>query len=690
MRWFQLAFTEDDPGQFSPQFWIDYFKEIHADGACLSAGGGIAFYPTKIPYHGKARGLGEQNPFGDMVAGCKTLGMRVLARLDTHAMPEEVFAVHPEWAACSADGKPRRHWTAKDLYLTCPYTGYNFEMMIDVVREIVSEYPVDGLFGNRVNTLGVCYCPGCQDLYRKATGSPIPLDTDPGTTDGRRYWAWSEARIMQLIDLWNRTAKAIAPNSFFIPGGDRRATIDYDGRLFGERMPILFADRQARNTDPGYTHTGEFVWNSGRFAKEMRALMFDKPVSSIISVGVEEPYRWKDSVQAAPEIRIWTASALAQGARPWITKFNGKPFDRSWMPVVSDIYNWCHRNERYLRNTANLARVGMVLDLRGPALQGGTANRPGLLDYRLGFYEALLESRIAFDEIDMAYLDLEHLRRFRVLVLPNIALMSDAQCDVIRAYVTGGGRVVATHATSLYDEYGTIRRDFGLADLFGCRFTGKIDERVPNSYLTLRHPHPALLGLGDIPRIIGATKRVHVEAVDRTIVPPLTLVPSYQDLPMERVFTDTPLTDIPMAFCREVGQGRVAYLPIDIDRSFGELRHGGHLAILHAMVTWAADEVGPMTVEGPGLVDIAYWRQHKSLAAHLVNYTNPMALGGAFREAIRTGPYRVSLQLPKDATLTSVRLLEANLTPVSRREGDRLIVDVPDILYHEVVAIDLV
>ena len=35
MRWAQLAFTDDDPGNFDPQLWLNYFKRIHADGACL-------------------------------------------------------------------------------------------------------------------------------------------------------------------------------------------------------------------------------------------------------------------------------------------------------------------------------------------------------------------------------------------------------------------------------------------------------------------------------------------------------------------------------------------------------------------------------------------------------------------------------------------------------------------------------
>ena len=47
MRWAQLTLVENDPGQFDPQFWLDYFRRIHADAACLSAGGVVAYYLIK-------------------------------------------------------------------------------------------------------------------------------------------------------------------------------------------------------------------------------------------------------------------------------------------------------------------------------------------------------------------------------------------------------------------------------------------------------------------------------------------------------------------------------------------------------------------------------------------------------------------------------------------------------------------
>src|SRR6185437_14149934 len=34
MRWAQVAFVEDDPGNYDPAFWLDYFKKTHVDAAC--------------------------------------------------------------------------------------------------------------------------------------------------------------------------------------------------------------------------------------------------------------------------------------------------------------------------------------------------------------------------------------------------------------------------------------------------------------------------------------------------------------------------------------------------------------------------------------------------------------------------------------------------------------------------------
>ena len=69
MRWVQLTLVENDPGTFDPKFWLDYFRSLHADAATLSAGGIVAYYPTKVPLHHRSAWLGESDPFGTLVAG---------------------------------------------------------------------------------------------------------------------------------------------------------------------------------------------------------------------------------------------------------------------------------------------------------------------------------------------------------------------------------------------------------------------------------------------------------------------------------------------------------------------------------------------------------------------------------------------------------------------------------------------
>src|SRR5438270_10596381 len=144
MRWAQLTLVENDPGRYDPKFWLDYFRRIHADAACLSAGGCVAYYPTKIPLHWRSPFMGDTDPFGDLVAGCRKLNMVVVARTDPHAVHQDVYDAHPDWIAVNAQGQKRRHAASPDLWITCALGPYNFEYMTHVAKETVSGYRVDG------------------------------------------------------------------------------------------------------------------------------------------------------------------------------------------------------------------------------------------------------------------------------------------------------------------------------------------------------------------------------------------------------------------------------------------------------------------------------------------------------------------------------------------------------------------
>jgi hypothetical protein len=680
MRWAQLTLVENDPGRFDPQFWLDYFKRLHADAACLSAGGIVAYYPTEIPLHHRSAWLGDTDPFGTLVAGCRALGMRVIARTDPHAVREDVKAAHPDWINVRADGQPYRHWANPDLWVTCALGPYNFEFMDRVHREIVSKYQVDGIFVNRWAGSGDCYCVHCQENFRAATGQDLPRGADRTDPPHRQLRAWRIARLTELWKAWDATIRAANPEARVIPNGppDLKAAI--------ELAEIQFTDNQARR---GLTPP----WANGRKAKEYRSVMGRKPVGGIFSVGLEEPYRWKDSVQSEPEVRLWVAEGAANGMRPWFTKFSGTLYDRRWLPIVERIYDWHARHERYLRNETPLARVALLLSEQTAAVHTGVAQGDRPADHVLGMYHALVEARVPFEIVHEALLTPAELDRFKLLILADAAALSDAQCAAIRAYVQRGGSLVATFASSLYDERGMRRADFGLADVFGVSFDGGFDGPMQNSYLSLdadpatARRHPVLEGLEDTPRIINGVYRARVRP-SGSFPSPLTLIPTYPDLPMEDVYPRVTHTDTRELYLRETGASRVAYVPWDIDRTFWEVMAVDHGRLLGNIVAWAVNEPPPVAVTGPGLVDVTVWRQRESMTVHLVNLTNPMMMKGPLREVIPIGPLTVTIRMPAGLRARRVQLLTAGGTPRVAGTGT-LTVTVPSVGVHEVVAIDI-
>jgi Hypothetical glycosyl hydrolase 6 len=681
MRWAQLTLVENDPGRFDPRFWLDYFKRIHADAATLSAGGIVAYYPTKIPLHHRSAWLGDADPFGTLVRGCRELGMVVVARTDPHAVRDEVRAAHPDWIAVGADGAPRRHWANPALWITCALGPYNFEFMDQVHREIVGAYAVDGIFANRwAPQGGDCYCGHCQRNFRAATGLELPRTADRRDPGRRAYIEWRKARLTELWKHWDTSVRRTRAAARFIPNGPP------DFKTAGDLAEIQFADYQARR---GLTPP----WGNGHRAKEYRSVMGARPVGGIFSVGLEEPYRWKDSVQSEPEIRVWVAEGTANGMRPWFTKFSGVLYDRRWLPIVERIYAWHHRHERYLRNVAPLARVAMLYSEQTETYHPGVGPGDRADDHVLGMYHALVESRVPFELVHEAFLTPDHLDRFKLLILADAAALSDAQCDAIRGFVSRGGSLLATFASSLYDEVGTRRADFGLADVFGVRFDGRVDGPMQNSYLNLDaqpdgRRHPILRGLDDASRIVNGVFRVAVTPTAE-FPSPLTLIPSYPDLPMEDVFPRVARTDTRELYLREQGKSRIAYFPWDIDRTFWDVMAVDHLCLLRNAIEWTCNEPPPVEIDGPGILDVTVWRQRDSMTVHLVNLTNPMMMKGPLRETFPIGPLRARIRIPAGVRTERVHLLTAGTSPAARTENGVLTVTVPAVEVHEVIAIEL-
>ncbi|MBS1606580.1 MAG: beta-galactosidase trimerization domain-containing protein [Bacteroidetes bacterium] len=694
MRWAQLAFVENDPKRYDPDLWLDYFRLIHADGALLSAGGVVAFYPTNIPFHHRSDWLGNSDPVGYMIKGCRKMNMSVVLRTDPHATRQDMFDAHPDYISVTADGKPRRHWANPELWVTCAYGPYNLVFMTDVHREIMERYQPDGIFSNRWAGHGICYCRHCTENFKKATGLDLPRSERRLDPVYQKWEAWRKDRLREVWFTWDGEIRKHRAGSRFIPNGfpDKLET--------GKYADFFFADQQARR---GIIPP----WSNAMGAKELRAGLGMKPIVNIFSVGVEEEYRWKDSVQSDAEIRIWVAEGVAAGMRPCFVKFGAYIYDKRWMKAVEKMYDAYHRNEAYLNNTAPLARIGLVYSEQTNQKYGGKPWQEKSNEHALGIYQALVEDHLPFEMVNDKLLDAGHLNGFKLLILPNIAALSDSQCRQLKDFVAAGGSLVATFETSLYDQDGRPRDDFGLSGLLGVSVdpatasgtggqTDPVEGPMRNSYLRIKSDHQVVQGLEDSYKIINSVYRVKVKP-NVSFPDPVTLIPTYPDLPMEDVYPRQEETGVRELYLREPAAtpagsnqargGRVAYFPGDLDRSFWQMLSTDHSRLLRNTIRWALEEPPIVILETKGVIDVAVWAQKNSMTVHLVNLTNPMYMKGPFRDILPVDA-GVRIHIPTDKKLAAVHLLMSGVTPEVRHEGSVISLDIKQIEDHEVIALD--
>jgi hypothetical protein len=696
MRWVQIALTEADSGQYDPRWWLDLFKRAHVNGICITAGGVAAFYPTRIPFHHRAPLMKDgDDMFGDIVRPAQKMGITIVARTDSHTCLNDAAAAHPEWLNIDENGNPRKHKSFPETRkITCAMGAYNFDFMTQVHREIADLYQIDGLFCNRWQAWarGMCYCETCQQLFREFSGMDLPRRHSE-TLALQRYSEWETTRLTELWKLWDGEIRKIKPTARYF------SNVGIDIDRAAELAPTYLCEAQSRgNSAP---------WSFGYRGDQMRTIF--GPKKRIIGLaGMTLSSR--HSVAPEAEVKIWLLSAITNGLSPWLLKSSARNWDNRWIPAIEKIYGWHHANEKYMCNEGNLARVAILFrknDPRNPLIGSGASTAEGgdkgIDDAgriqgvpandevaATGMYQALVESRIPFEMAYSRKLESADIDRYKLLILPNVANLTDTECEKLRQYVRRGGSLLATFETSLYAN-GAQRPNFGLSDLFGVAYAGGTESTGPNGYIRLEHDtnHEILKGLEGIQQVVSTGQHVKVQAATSFTNPPLTRIPSYPTDPMEGIFPPIPKTDIPEVYVRTIDEhSRVVYFPGDIDATFASGIAPDLALLIRNSVEWAMNEPQSVTVSGPGILDVTCWRQANSMTVHMLNCTNSYMLRSAYREDIPVGPQRVTVRVPVERTIRDAKLLVAGVRPIVERVGNTLTTTVPSVVDHEVVAID--
>ena len=703
-RWGQTNITEKDPERYDIPWWRQFWKRTKVQGVIINSGGIVAYYPSKFPLQHRAEFLGNRDLYGDLCKAAHDDGLVVVARMDSNRTAEDFFKAHPDWFTRDSSGNPYR---AADKYITCVNSPYYDEYLPGVLTEIIERSHPEGFADNSWSGLprtSICYCENCSRKFREAEEAALPHRHDWSDPVYRKWIEWNYRRRIEIWDLNNGTTKAAGgPDCLWFGMNSGSVTAQSHSfrdckAIFG-RAPMVFLDHQARgpagfeeNANTGKLVHGVLGWD--KIAPESMAMyQAGRPTFRLAS-------------KPAPEARMWMIEGFAGGIQPWWHYVGAYGEDRRMYNTPERLMAWYAANEQYLVNRRPLATVGLVWSQRNTDYYG-QERAAELVDapYR-GFAEAMMRARIPCVPVNVDHIEREG-GRLNTLILPDLAVMSDEQCAAVRKFVSAGGALIASGVTSLYDEWGDARRDLALADVFGAHFAGKPgDEKswaaqTQHTYLRLtperrgsvwgpetgREPqaagqrHAVLRGFDetDILPFGGALGPLKL---DGGVIVPLTFVPPFPIYPPETAWMRQEKTDLPGL----VLNGRVAFLPADIDRRYARDPLPDYATLLANLVRWGAAEDVPLHAEGPGVFDCNLYTQPGRLIVHVVNLT--FTGRTPIDEVVPVGPLKLRLRLPEDVHGRSFKLLVSQTSGTARAEGGWVRVELPSVTDHEVLVVE--
>ena len=712
-RWGQTNITELDPVQYDIGWWREYWKRTAVQGVIVNAGGIVAYYPSKFPLQYRAQYLNGRDLFGEVTEAAHHDGLVVMARMDSNRTAENFYEAHPEWFARMADGKPYR---AADKYITCINSPYYDEYLPEVLREIIERSHPEGFTDNSWSGMGrdsICYCDNCQRKFRAKAGAAIPARANWDDPAYRQWILWNYERRTELWEFNNRVTQG-AGGAECIWSGMNSGSVTSQASSFRDlkeicgRAHILMLDHQRRTDSTGFQQNGDT-------GKRVHSLMgWGKLAAESMAMYEAGRNSFRVASKPAAEARMWMIAGIAGGIQPWWHHIGAYHEDRRMYRTAEPVMQWHKANEAYLMHRKPVASVGLLWSQRNTDFYGRD-DAAELVDAPYeGFAQALLRARIPYVPVHAG--DLRgKAEGITVLVLPNVGGLSDDECLAIRDFVRGGGSLIATGESSLYNEWGEARADFGLAELLRVHMQGKPAAARPrrsaaaqlHTYLRL---HPEFRGRVDGPKngkeppatgtrhavlagfeetdLIPFGGALQALRVDEGALVPLTFVPDFPVYPPETSWMREPDTSIPGLVLSEArGGGRVAYLAADLDRRYFRELLPDHASVLANLVRWAAGDSIPLRVSGAGLIDCHLYRQEQRLVLHLVNLTSAATWRAPIDELIPVGPVQVSVKLPAGiAGRTAKLLVSAGSAPLRVSEGWATFT-VKTILDHEVVVV---
>lgn len=403
-------------------------------------------------------------------------GVNVLVYFNCASFLPETRYKYPEWLSYDEKGNP--NMSMYDTGMAACVNSPEFRKWQTGVIKDLAKYDIKGLFldGNCFRT-GTCYCPNCRRLYREQYGSEMPSKSDKKNPEWRKLRQFQIDSVASYYRCMSEALKEEKPDALFYVNSALRSPNWPTGKQ--NRKIMQYMDALLAEGGFLYYDIKSPIWKTECENKLFVTQSGGKPVVSAMAI---DHKKWNWYQLPAAEWRLMMYGAVAAGAHASAGTtglFNNADYA---IDIVKGVFDVITRNEASLYPTINKAKVAIVWsNVNADFYMGGsvsltdfqqgvkTADAGDLHQEFEGFYDSSFRRGIASDVIDEVSVIDGSLKKYNVVILPNIACLSDKEMDALREFVKNGGTLISSYETSLFNEYGEKRDNFGLSDMFGVR-----------------------------------------------------------------------------------------------------------------------------------------------------------------------------------------------------------------------------
>lgn len=407
---------------------------------------------------------------------------------------------HPDWVQVGLGGipnvvyggKPSTHWIEpgmEDAWMSpnSPYKDVYYHRATKVASTgfdgIWVDVPLYAAWNNvRWNDISSF----AAKKFQADTGYLAPKKEDWNDPAWRRWIAW---RHQQLREFIAGVAKATRPQ----PQSEFAVIV--------ETLP----------TD----YTGSTIW--GLEGADLRSIDGVYSVYELSTLSVNSSMRLSREDDWISYISMQKFIKAASGSKPsWAFAYAQSPNDATLVAAETlaarnnvfelkqpemtitvdptyrkDLFGWIRSNEAHLLNSQPAARVALLyspasrdyVDRAAALGQYVTVNSSDVLwwddsasesayalqyvaEFR-GLVKLLVHNHIPFDVV-VKPASASELARYQTVIWPDGEAVSDAEAQLLKSYVSGGGHLIVTGPNpGGWDEYGSPRPDYALSDVLG-------------------------------------------------------------------------------------------------------------------------------------------------------------------------------------------------------------------------------